>query len=131
MQSPYIVQTMIEAHLLQVINTLPSWLSPKCHLSLRKYLCGSHMYVNLTLYIYIYIYLCIYIYIFMYIHIYIYIYILTFANYIACLNDYSASVIVQFSFCLLYRTVLLFRITFSCIFIYMYICIYIYVYIYT
>jgi hypothetical protein len=43
MQSPFIVQKMIETQLLQVVKTLPAWLSPQCNLSLKKFLCGSQM----------------------------------------------------------------------------------------
>jgi hypothetical protein len=43
MQGPYVVQTIIETQLAASISALPVWLSPSCHLSMRKYFCGSYM----------------------------------------------------------------------------------------
>lgn len=43
MQGPFVVQSIIESQLAASIKALPAWLSPSCHLSLRKYFCGSYM----------------------------------------------------------------------------------------
>jgi hypothetical protein len=43
MQGPYVVQTIIETQLAASINALPVWLSPSCHLAMKKYFCGSYM----------------------------------------------------------------------------------------
>jgi len=43
MQPPYIIQALLENQTYQIISNLPSWLSSQCHLSLRKYICGTYM----------------------------------------------------------------------------------------
>lgn len=43
MQAPYVVQSVIESALAVKMRALPAWLSPACHLSLRKFFCGSYM----------------------------------------------------------------------------------------
>lgn len=43
MRGPYVVQTIIETQLAASINALPVWLSPSCHLAMRKYFCGTYM----------------------------------------------------------------------------------------
>ena len=43
MQQPYVIQSVIESGLSAQLKALPVWLSPACHLSLRKFFCGSYM----------------------------------------------------------------------------------------
>jgi hypothetical protein len=43
MQQPFVVQTVIESVLSVQLQALPVWLSPACHLSLRKFFCGTYM----------------------------------------------------------------------------------------
>lgn len=43
MQAPYVVQTIIEQGIANSLALLPDWLDPVCHLSLKKYTCGSAM----------------------------------------------------------------------------------------
>lgn len=43
MQQPFVVQSVIEGALSVQLKALPVWLSPACHLSLRKFFCGSYM----------------------------------------------------------------------------------------
>ena len=43
MQSSYAIQSLIESQLSSSFKQLPVWLAPKCHLSFRKYFCGSYL----------------------------------------------------------------------------------------
>jgi hypothetical protein len=43
MQPPYFVQTILEKKLSALMSQLPVTLSAQCHLSLRKFFCGSYM----------------------------------------------------------------------------------------
>eukprot|EP00596_Hydrurales_sp_CCMP1899_P007118 CAMPEP_0119044560 /NCGR_PEP_ID=MMETSP1177-20130426/32368_1 /TAXON_ID=2985 /ORGANISM="Ochromonas sp, Strain CCMP1899" /LENGTH=387 /DNA_ID=CAMNT_0007014809 /DNA_START=280 /DNA_END=1441 /DNA_ORIENTATION=- len=41
MQQPYVVQSLIEGKVNLALSALPPWISKQCHLSLRKFVCGS------------------------------------------------------------------------------------------
>lgn len=62
MQSPYVVQTIIENEIKTALDALPPFLSQECHLSIRKFICGSgflHPQAQIFpgKYIYIYLYM--------------------------------------------------------------------------